>query len=126
MKTKPKYGNRKVTVDGIEFDSKKEAQRYAELKRLEHCGSIHSLEMQREFELIPAQYEHSDLKGKARGKCIERAVKYKADFCYFDSKGNYVVEDVKGYRNPASAGYAKFVLKRKLMLYIYGIQIKEI
>lgn len=128
---KNKMHNKKVTVDGITFDSKKEARRYCELKLLERAGQIQNLELQKEFELIPAQYENVSReeyiksKGKkTKGKCIERACKYKADFCYTEN-GEIVVEDTKGYRDPSSASYAKFVIKRKLMLHIYGIRIKE-
>lgn len=112
-----KYGNRKVTVDGIEFDSKKEAQRYWELKLMQRAGVISGLELQKEFELIPTQ--------RIDGKVVERSCKYKADFAYIKD-GQQVVEDVKGYRDPKSAGYAKFVIKRKLMLHLYGIRIVEI
>ena len=117
-----KYGNKKVTVDGIDFDSKKEASRYCELKLLEKAGVIKDLELQKEYELIPAIYESDS---PTTRKCIERAVKYKADFVYTEN-GETVVEDVKGYRDPKSAGYAKFVLKRKMMLYFHGIKIREV
>lgn len=126
-----KYGNRKVTVDGIEFDSQKEARRYCELKLLQRAGRISELQLQREFELIPAQYETFPRFGKngrrlQDGKrCIEKSCTYKADFAYKEN-GQLVVEDTKGYRDPASAGYAKFVIKRKLMLWRYGIRIKEV
>jgi hypothetical protein len=112
-----KYGNKKVTVDGIEFDSKKEAQRYCELKLLQRAGVISKLELQKEFELIPTQ--------RIDGKVVERACKYKADFAYIQN-GRQVVEDVKGYRDPKSAGYAKFVIKRKLMLEKFGIRVIEV
>lgn len=112
-----KYGNKKTVVDGIQFDSKKEAQRYCELKLLQRAGVIKELELQKEFELIPTQ--------RIDGKVVERACKYKADFAYLQN-GKLVVEDVKGYRDPKSAGYAKFVIKRKLMLWRYGVQIIEI
>lgn len=127
-----KYGNRKVVVDGIEFDSKKEARRYYELKLLQRAGQISELELQKEFELIPAQYESFERYGKTGkrlqdGKrCIEKSCVYKADFAYRDKSGQLVVEDVKGYRDPASAGYAKFIIKRKLMLWVHGIKITEI
>lgn len=126
-----KYGNKKVEVDGIEFDSKKEARRYWELKLLQRAGKITDLQLQREFELIPAQYETFERYGKTGkrlqdGKrCIEKSCTYKADFCYMQD-GQLVVEDVKGYRDPASAPYAKFVIKRKLMLWVHGIKIIEI
>ena len=114
-----KYGNRKVTVDGIEFDSVKEGKRYSALMLMQRCGVISNLELQKKFTLIPAQRDDN-------GKVIERAVKYKADFTYINSDGKIVVEDVKGYRDPSSAGYAKFVLKRKMMLYFHGIRVIEI
>ena len=110
-----KYGSRKATVDGIQFDSQKEAARYQELRLLQKAGKI--LETQVKYELIPSQ--------KIDGKVVERGVSYIADFVYFQD-GKKVVEDVKGYRDPSSAGYAKFVIKRKLMLYFHGIKIKEI
>lgn len=126
-----KYGNRKTTVNGITFDSMKEAQRYSELLLLEKAGAITNLELQKPYELIPAQYETYERYGK-RGKrlkdgkrCIEKSVVYNADFTYQED-GKTVVEDVKGYRNPNSAGYAKFVIKRKLMLQLYGIRVREV
>lgn len=130
-KKKSKYNSKKITVDGITFDSITEAQRYRELALLEKAGQIESLELQTVFELIPAQYEYYARYGKKGqrlkdGKrCIEKSCVYKADFTYLEN-GELVVEDTKGYRDPSSAGYAKFVIKRKLMLYIHGIKIKEI
>lgn len=125
-----KYMSKKVTVDGITFDSKKEAARYCELKLMKRAGKIKDLELQKTFELIPAQREPDTIGargGVKKGKIIERAVTYTADFSYIDTKtGETVVEDVKGYRDPASAGIAKYILKRKLMLYIHGIKIREI
>ena len=115
----PKYGNRKVTVDGIEFDSKKEANRYAELNLLRRAGVIQDLQLQKKFLLIPKQI--------INGKVAERECSYIADFVYTDVKsGKTIVEDVKGYRDPSSAAYAKFVIKRKLMLWKYDIRIKEV
>ena len=126
-----KCGNIKVEVDGIKFDSKKEARRYSELTLLQRAGQISDLQLQREFELIPAQYETFERYGKTGKRlqdgqrCIEKSCTYKADFSYMKD-GQLVVEDVKGYRDPASAGYAKFVIKRKLMLWVHGIKITEI
>lgn len=133
QQTAAKYKNKKVVYEGITFDSQKEARRYYELKLLQRAGEIKDLELQKEFELIPAQYESFERYGKKGqrlkdGKrCIEKSCVYKADFTYTDTKsGKTVVEDVKGYVDPSSAGFAKFVIKRKLMLYIHGIRIKEI
>ena len=126
-----KYKNKKVEVDGIVFDSKKEAAHYQELKLLEQQGIISDLQLQKVYELIPAQYETFERYGK-RGqrlkdgkRLLERPLTYIADFVYTQD-GKLVVEDVKGYRNAASAGYAKFVIKRKLMLYINGVKINEV
>ena len=126
-----KYRNTKIEVDGIEFDSKREAKRYYELQTLWRAGEITDLQLQREFELIPAQYETFERYGKTGkrlqdGKrCIEKSCVYKADFTYIKD-GQLIVEDVKGFRDPKSAGYAKFVLKRKLMLWIHGIKVVEV
>lgn len=131
-----KYGNQKTrTSDGILHDSRKEALRWTQLQLLERAGEISDLKRQVEFILIPDQrepstevYQKGEKKGMPKeGKLLERKVVYVADFVYYDTKtGKKVVEDVKGYRDPSSAGYAKFVLKRKLMLYIHHIKIKEI
>lgn len=124
---KSKYGAKKVTVDGLTFDSKKEANRYRELKILEKIGEITNLRMQVKYVLIPAQRE-PDTVGKRggiiKGKLIEREVSYIADFVYTDVNGNRVVEDVKGYRG--GGAYEIFKIKRKLMLYVHGIKIIEI
>lgn len=117
-----KYNNKKVIVDGITFDSKKEARRYKELKLLERAGQIQNLELQKEYELIPTQREADTVGvrgGIKRGKVIEHAVKYKADFVYTEN-GETVVEDTKGMRTK------DYVIKRKLMLYVHQIRIREV
>ena len=122
-----KYNAKKVSVDGIEFDSKKEARRYQELLLLQKAGEIYMLERQKVYELLPAQRE-PDTVGKRggviKGKLLERAVESVADFVYTNKNGETVVEDVKGFRE--GGAYAVFVLKRKLMLYRYGIKIIEV
>lgn len=122
-----KYNAKKVVIDGIEFDSKKEAKRYQELLLLQKAGEIYMLERQKVYELLPAQRE-PDTVGKRggviKGKLLERAVDYVADFVYTNKNGETVVEDVKGFRE--GVAYAVFVLKRKLMLYRYGIKIIEV
>jgi hypothetical protein len=115
-------GNKKVTINGKTFDSIKEAQRYSELRFLEIAGEIRDLKCHVEFELIPAQFEPSTVGkrgGIHRGKCIERACKYIADFTYTTRDGEYVVEDSKGFREE------DYRIKRKLMLYLKNIRIKE-
>lgn len=129
--SRQKYRNKKIEVGGIEFDSKREAKRYTELLLLQQAGEITNLQLQQEFELIPAQYETFPRYGKKGQRlkdgtrCIEKGCVYKSDFSYIRD-GRLVVEDVKGYRNPNSAGYAKFVIKRKLMLWLHGIRVIEV
>ena len=125
--SKSKYLNKKVEVDGHIFDSKKESRRYGQLKALEKAGLITDLQLQVPYELIPAQKEPDTIGsrgGKKPGKTIERAVIYRADFQYRDKDGKLVVEDVKGYR--MAGAYNLFVIKRKLMLWKYNIQVKEV
>lgn len=128
-----KYGNKKTCVGGKEFDSKKEARRYQELQLLQWSGQIQNLQTQVKYVLIPTQreasfevYKSGPNKGRRKpGKVVEYECSYVADFVYTQD-GENVVEDVKGYRDPSSAAYAKFVIKRKLMLERYGIRVKEV
>lgn len=116
-----KYGNKKVVRNGITYDSKKEADRHAVLKLLERSGRIKDLQRQVKFVLIPAQYEPDEvgMRGAVkRGKLLERECSYIADFVYTEN-GNLVVEDTKGFRT------ADYIIKRKLMLSVHGIRIKE-
>lgn len=98
---KSKYNNRKTIIDGITFDSNKEAKRYTVLRSLQEGGYIKGLSLQVPFELIPKQDG-------------ERAVKYIADFVYYDiEKQMHIVEDVKGFKTDV------YKLKRKLFKYRY-------
>lgn len=108
-----KYHSKKIIRDGITFDSKKEHERFRELKLLERAGKIDDLKRQVVFELIPSQRD------KKTRKVIERPCKYIADFTYWKN-GEFIVEDTKGVRT------ADYVIKRKLMLYVHGIRIMEI
>lgn len=120
---KSKYGAKKTVIDGITFDSQKEAKRYRELCLMQKAGMIYDLKRQIKYVLIPAQREPDTIGvrgGKKRGKIIEREVAYIADFVYTDTLGNTVVEDTKGFRTP------EYIIKRKLMLYLKGIRIKEV
>ena len=96
-----KYGNTKTNG----YDSKAEARRAGELKLLERAGKISDLQEQVAYEIIPKQ-------------AGERAAHYVADFSYFEN-GELVVEDCKGFRTPT------YILKRKLMLYTFGIKVRE-
>ena len=108
-----KYHNRKVvTEDGV-FDSFRELNRWEELKLLQRAGEIYDLQRQVPFVVIPAQ--------KDGRKVIEREVKYIADFTYRNRSDNrLVVEDTKGMKT------REYIIKRKLLLYRFGIRIKEV
>lgn len=122
-------GNQKVTYKGKIFDSKKEYRRFVELELMEKAGAISNLLTQVKFELIPAQYEtvptgelyvRGPKKGQPKTKqvCVEHSVDYIADFVYIQD-GKRIVEDAKGHRTE------KYIIKRKLMLWVYGIKVKE-
>ena len=103
-----KYHNKKTFIDGIKFDSKLEAERYAQLKILERAGVIRDLELQPSFELIPSF--------RKNGKTWRRTL-YKADFRYILSENDKtIIEDVKG---SASVITDVFRLKQKLFEYRY-------
>ncbi|KAA0910667.1 DUF1064 domain-containing protein [Pusillimonas sp. ANT_WB101] len=106
-----KYGNKKTVIDGIEFDSRKEAKRYSELKLLERAGQIDTLSLQPKFELIPKQRN-------ADGKAI-RPWAYVGDFMYREN-GKFIVEDVKGMKT------REYIAKSKAMLHFHGITVREI
>jgi Protein of unknown function (DUF1064) len=108
-----KYKNIKTVVDGIKFDSAKEAKRYSELKILQSQGIISCLELQKRFELIPKQILKN---GKT-----EHSLNYVADYVYIENGKQYVV-DVKSEitrKNPL------YIAKRKLMKFIHDIEIYE-
>lgn len=107
-----KYGNERVHDGELKFDSKAEHKRWQYLAMLERAGEICGLRLQVPFELIPAQVSPSGKK--------ERPTVYLADFVYVDASGRQVVEDVKGAVTP------EFRLKRKLMLWRHGIEVKEV
>lgn len=117
-----KYSNKKIEVDGIIFHSKREAKRYKELLLLEQAGEILNLQRQVKYVLIPSQREPDTVGARGgihKGKVIEKECAYYADFVY--QQGNEtVVEDTKGMRT------TDYVIKRKLMLHVHGIRIREI
>lgn len=108
-----KYGARRVSG----YASEKEHGRAATLRLMQRAHLIAGLREQVPFVLIPAQW--AMINGKR--VCVERAVKYIADFVYTDSlTGRTVVEDTKGFRTK------DYIIKRKLMLFMHGISIKEV
>lgn len=104
-----KYKARKTVVDGITFDSRREADRYIVLKSMEEDGAIENLRRQVRYELVPA----FDVDGKHY-----RPIFYVADFAY-RKDGKEVVEDVKGMRTDV------YRLKSKLFAKRYGMSVKE-
>lgn len=104
MKSKSKYGNKKVVIDGIKFDSKREAQRYGALQLMLKAGLISNLRMQVPYQIV--------INGK---KCF----KYLADFVY-DDGGKEIIEDVKGFRTPL------YRLKKKIVEAWFGVVIVEV
>ena len=112
-RSKSKYGNQKVTTEtGLTFDSKAEYRRWCELGVLLRAKEITDLQRQVPFELVPAQVSPDGTK--------LRPITYIADFTYRDKAGILVVEDPKG------ASTAEWVLKKKLMLQVHGIWVREI
>lgn len=112
-KPRAKYGNEKVVVDGIKYDSKKESRRAGELEQLEKLGKICKLERQKKYVLQPSF--------KFNGKTI-REISYVADFV-FEESGQTIVEDVKSEitrKNPV------YRLKKKMMMYVHQIEIREV
>ena len=117
-----KYHAQKCCVGGEVFDSRKEMRRWNELIILEKAGEISELKRQVKYLLIPAQREVVMKKGRPTpGKVIEREVSYRADFVYYDNNTKkVVVEDSKGMKTK------DYIIKRKLMLYVHGIRIREV
>ena len=104
-----KYHNKKIIIDGIPFPSRKEGYRYLELKNMRDRGEITDLKLQVPYILIPAFN---------LGKKRYRKMEYIADFVY-KKNGVEIVEDTKGYKTK------EYNIKKKLMAYIYQIEIKE-
>lgn len=106
-----KFNAKKTVVDGITFDSRKEAKRYVELRDLERAGDIRDLKRQVRYEIVPA----FDVDGKHY-----RAITYIADFVYTDCEtGKEIVEDVKGVRTDV------YRLKAKMFAHKFGVAILE-
>ena len=108
-KRKNKYNARRYNG----YASEKEYNRAQQLKLMQRAGQISDLREQVPFLLIPSQVNGEGIR--------ERPVRYIADFVYVDNAtGKTVVEDTKGFRTP------EYIIKRKLMLKVHGITIKEI
>lgn len=110
---RPKYGNTKVVNEHGTFDSKREWRRYIDLMLLQKQGLIKALQRQVKFELVAGV----KFTGATRAK---PAIRYFADFVYYDEKGNRIVEDAKGNRDD------KYIMKKHMMLVFHGIEIREV
>ena len=126
MIKRSKYGNRKVTIEGINFDSEREAKRYSILKEHQNKGDISDLKLQVVYELIPAIKELKTvvLKTKTIQKevTIQQAITYRCDFTYVKDE-KLIVEDVKISPKMLPPEYK---LKKKLLRYVHGIDIREV
>ena len=111
-----KFGAKRTEYKGKTFDSKAECERFIYLNHLQQKGKISDLVWQKKFLLIPAQ--------RVDGVVVERPTYYIADFVYTDSHGKTVVEDVKGSKS--GAVWNLYVIKRKLMLQVWGIRVREV
>ena len=121
--TKSKYGAKKASIGCETFDSTKEARRWQQLQLMERDGKINSLQRQVKYMILP-EHREPDTKGPRggikKGRIIERARYYVADFVYYDVDARQaVVEDCKGFRTEA------YKLKKAMMYDRYGIRIKE-
>lgn len=129
------------TADG--HASKREAQRAAELRLLEKSGEIRNLSEQVPIYLLPTIYKteggalwrvfgpqdkkEAEREARCKLELLERGVYYVCDFIYEDCKtGETIYEDAKGYKNPSSAEYKVFVLKRKMCLHFHEIRVREV
>ena len=125
-KSKVKYNNTKVEYDGIKFDSKREKDRYVILKQAEKDGTITNLVVHPKFELIPAVTEkyikHLKTKDKEVERTIQLAITYTADFMY-EKDGQTIIEDIKISKHILPKEY---VLKKKMMLALKGLKVKEV
>lgn len=106
-----KYHNKKIEIDGEKFDSKHEYNRWVELKYMERAGLIYGLQRQVRFTVVPDIYKD--------GKVVQRMASYIADFVY-QRGGETIVEDAKGVKTDV------YKLKKKLMRWEHGIEIKEV
>lgn len=123
------YSVKTRALDGTVFDSKKEARRWDQLCLMQKAGEITELRRQVPYELIPNQYETYERYGKKGQRLtdgvrlLERKVEYVADFVYtITATGENVVEDTKS----SATRTKEFIIKRKLMLAVHSIRVKEV
>ena len=112
-----KYGAQKTEVNGIRFDSKKEARRYEQLMMLLQAGKIRDLKLQHDFTL---QEAYTDIYGKRW-----RAIRFRADFSYEergeDGTWQKIVEDVKSKATKTRV----YAIKKKLRHDVHKVCVRE-
>lgn len=113
---KNKFNAVKVEIDGLNFDSKKEAKRYIQLKAMQQHKEIRELKHHQCFELAPKMR----IAGEKRAK---PALRYFADFTYYTAAGEFVVEDVKSAITRKTASYRN---KKHLMKTVLNIDVQEV
>lgn len=119
MKGTRKFKNVPTIIDGLRFDSKKEAHRYCELKLLQKAGHISHLEIQPVFKF---EVNGRPVLIRSGGYPNGRQAKYRADFSYFDGEKR-IVEDVKSSATKTEA----YALRKALVEAIYpAVRIVEI
>ncbi|MEK9907693.1 MAG: DUF1064 domain-containing protein [Aquiluna sp.] len=113
MARKSKYNNKKVVIDGITFDSRKEGNHYNTLKTLEKSGKISNLQTHVTYRFI-----YNNVKIGS----------YVADFTYIDEDNNFRVEDVKGWdkKKQKFITTAMYNIKKKMMKAFYNIDVVEV
>lgn len=124
--SKSKYGNSKVSIDGISFDSKREGNVYLRLKDLQSRGCISDLQIHPKWELQPKLTEtyvkHLKTKDKECERTVLLPITYEADFAFYHN-GKYVVVDVKISKSLLPKEYQ---IKKKMMRYVHGITLTEV
>lgn len=124
----PRKQSKYHNIKGGGFDSQKEKMRYQELLLLQKAGKIADLQRQVVYQLTPTVRGPETVGprgGRKQGKVLLQESSYVADFVYTDLEtGEYVVEDVKGYKG--GEAYRLFMLKKKFFYRIYGILIREV
>lgn len=112
-----KYGNQKVEVNGTRYDSKKEAERGIYLEQKVKEGYIYDLERQKKFVLQPSF--------KFNGETI-REIAYVADFVYKKDDYGRVITIVEDVKSPITRKNPVYRMKKKMMMYVHGIEVKEV
>lgn len=116
--------HKKFMYGGIQFRTKSEMERYIFLESMMDDGRISNLLVYPEIELIPRIVEEVEVDGKKRKRVRQKAIMFRPDFTYVDNDGNKIVEEVLSEKKLKNNKY--YNLKKKLLLYLHGTEVKEI